>query len=77
MGMKEKESRTLSDTLLPHALQKQFVHIHTWSPGDLILWDNRCINHRGRPWISQKYRPVMRRTTGGGDGFDEQVAIAI
>ena len=77
MGMKEKESRTLLDTLLTHASQKQFVHVHAWSPGDLIMWDNRCINHRGRPWSSQKYRRVMRRTTVGGEGFDEEAALAI
>ena len=75
MGIKEKESRTLLDTLLSHASREQFVHVHTWSLGDLILWDNRFINHRGRPWNSQKFSRVMRRTTVRGDGFDEQAAL--
>ena len=71
MGMKENESRTLFNTLLSDASQKQFVHVHTWRPGDLILWNNRFISHRGHPWNSQKYRRVIRRTTVGGDCFDE------
>jgi alpha-ketoglutarate-dependent taurine dioxygenase len=32
-----------------HATQPQFVYSHTWRQGDLVIWDNRCTMHRGRP----------------------------
>ena len=76
-GMDRVAGRTLLDELLAHAAEDRFVYIHNWVACDLVMWDNRCINHRGRPWQSQKYRRVMRRTTVGGDGFDEAAALAI
>ena len=76
-GMDRDAGRTLLDGLLAHAAEDRFIYIHNWAAFDLVMWDNRCINHRGRPWQSQKYRRVMRRTTIGGDGFDEAAALAI
>ena len=76
-GMDRDAGRTLLDGLLAHAAEDRFIYIHDWAAFDLVMWDNRCINHRGRPWQSQKYRRVMRRTTIGGDGFDEAAALAI
>ena len=63
VGMDKAAGRALLDELLDHAAQERFVHVHDWAVGDLVMWDNRCVNHRGRPWESQKYRRVMRRTT--------------
>ena len=76
-NMKDDEGRALLDRLLSQSEKQQFIHVHVWSTGDLVMWDNRCVNHRGRPWESQKYRRVMRRTTVGGEGFDELAALAI
>ena len=36
-----------------HATQKRFVYSHTWTAGDLVVWDNRCTMHRGRPYEDQ------------------------
>ena len=36
--------------------------------GDLVMWDNRCTLHRGRPWDESRYRRVMHRTTVAGEG---------
>ena len=76
-GMDRNAGRTLLDGLLAHAAEDRFIYIHNWAAFDLVMWDNRCINHRGRPWQSQKHRRVMRRTTIGGDGFEEAAALAI
>ena len=35
---------------------------------DLVMWDNRCVLHRGRPWDAANHRRVMRRTTVAGEG---------
>ncbi|MDD9875971.1 MAG: TauD/TfdA family dioxygenase [Magnetovibrio sp.] len=66
-GMDREAGRALLDTLLAHAAEDRFVHAHAWSVGDLVMWDNRCVNHRGRPWDAGKYRRIMRRTTVAGE----------
>ena len=58
----ETESRALLDALLEAACQSPRIYRHRWSAGDLVLWDNRCMLHRGRPWDFSQAR-VMRRTT--------------
>ena len=44
------------------------VFRHSWRVGDLVMWDNRCVLHRGRPWDSAREKRVMHRTTVAGDG---------
>src|SRR5207237_6305510 len=45
-GVPEGESAALLGELLGHATQRQFVYVHRWRPGDLVMWDNRCLLHR-------------------------------
>ena len=33
-----------------------------------LIWDNRCMLHRGRPWDAKRHMRVMHRTTVAGDG---------
>ena len=44
--MPEAAGRALLDELLDHATQRRFVYAHRWRPGDLVMWDNRCLLHR-------------------------------
>jgi alpha-ketoglutarate-dependent taurine dioxygenase len=45
-GMPESEGTALLGELLQHATQRQFVYVHRWRIGDLVMWDNRCLMHR-------------------------------
>lgn len=45
-GMPEEEGRALLQELLEHTEQPQFIYTHKWLPGDLVMWDNRCLLHR-------------------------------
>ncbi|WP_089935666.1 TauD/TfdA dioxygenase family protein [Candidatus Entotheonella palauensis] len=67
-GMPVEEGRTLLKELTAIATQQKYVYCHTWRPKDLVMWDNRCCLHRGRPWEKAKYRRVMHRTTIAGVG---------
>jgi len=67
IGMDAEVGRALLDELLAHAAEDRFVYAHNWAVGDLVMWDNRCVNHRGRPWESGRYRRIMRRTTVAGE----------
>jgi alpha-ketoglutarate-dependent taurine dioxygenase len=65
-GMDDTEARALLDELLDGACRPPRVYRHHWSAGDLVMWDNRCMLHRGRPWDT-RFARVMRRTTVAGD----------
>ncbi len=46
IGMVEDEAFELLDALLAHATRPQYEYRHRWQPGDLVLWDNRCLLHK-------------------------------
>ena len=79
LGMPVAEGRALLTELLDLATRPEFVYQHRWRVGDLVMWDNRCVLHRGRPWGESRYRRVMHRTTVAGEGPtvpDEELARA-
>lgn len=63
VGWPVPDGRMLIRELIEHATQPQFVYTHRWAIGDLIIWDNRCTMHRGRPYDEATYRRDMRRAT--------------
>ncbi|MCX7367678.1 MAG: TauD/TfdA family dioxygenase [Alphaproteobacteria bacterium] len=67
-GMTEAESRALIDRLMAHATEDRFIYSHGWSPGDLLIWDNRAVLHRATPFASTTERRHMVRTTVAGQG---------
>ena len=62
IGRPVEEGRELIEELIAFATQPQFVHQHRWAAGDLVIWDNRCTMHRGRPY-DMTQRRVLHRTT--------------
>jgi alpha-ketoglutarate-dependent 2,4-dichlorophenoxyacetate dioxygenase len=67
-GMNYDESRRMLDELLAHTTRPECVYQHRWRQWDLVMWDNRCVLHRGRPWDAASHRRVMHRTTVAGEG---------
>jgi len=67
-GLPYAESRRLLDELLVHTTRPDCVYQHRWRQWDLVMWDNRCMLHRGRPWDAARHPRVMRRTTVAGEG---------
>ena len=63
-----------SPTLLDHACRAPRVYRHRWEPGDLVVWDNRCVLHRAGEWDLTEPR-VMLHTRVRGDPRTES-AIA-
>ncbi len=57
------EALALVRDLMEHATQREFVYRHTWRRYDLVMWDNRCTMHRGRPYEDREYPRDMRRVT--------------
>jgi taurine dioxygenase len=46
VDMDEPEALALLDELLAHATQPSHEYRHKWKPGDLVIWDNRCLLHK-------------------------------
>lgn len=77
LGMEVPDGKMLLRDLVEHCTQPQFIHTHTWAVGDLMIWDNRCTLHRGRPYDEAAYRRDMRRATiEDHDGDEADMAVA-
>jgi len=62
VGLSVPEGRVLLQDLLEHATQRPFVYAHRWRPGDLVMWDNRAVLHRGRRYDLAQPRDMRRST---------------
>jgi alpha-ketoglutarate-dependent taurine dioxygenase len=66
IGMDEEDGRALLRDLDARATRPDHVYQHVWSPGDTVIWDNRGVLHRVRPYDPMSQRK-MHRTTLAGD----------
>jgi alpha-ketoglutarate-dependent 2,4-dichlorophenoxyacetate dioxygenase len=74
VGWPVADGRLLLWDLTAHATQREYVYSHTWRLGDLVIWDNRCTMHRGRPHDEAQPRDLRRATTLDTASTLEQVA---
>jgi alpha-ketoglutarate-dependent 2,4-dichlorophenoxyacetate dioxygenase len=74
VGWPIADGRLLLLDLNTHATQRQFVYSHQWRVGDLVIWDNRCTMHRGRPHDESQPRDLRRATTLDTGSTLEQAA---
>jgi alpha-ketoglutarate-dependent taurine dioxygenase len=49
-GMDPEESERFLEGLVEWACQPPRIVTHRWSPGDVVVWDNRRLLHRALPW---------------------------
>ena len=66
----EIASAQLLDDLVSFACQPPRIIQHTWTPGDIVVWDNRCVLHRARPYDHREAR-VMKHTRIAGEPDSE------
>ncbi|MFV2089988.1 MAG: TauD/TfdA dioxygenase family protein [Pseudomonadales bacterium] len=45
VNWRTEESRSVLDHLYQHSVRPEFQARHQWRPGDLVMWDNRCLLH--------------------------------
>ncbi len=67
VGMPYDEGRALIEELNAMAVQPDLVYAHRWQPGQLILWDNRCLLHRATEYDTHNEPRVIRRCTVLGE----------
>ena len=73
LGEDLEESRALLARLTEEGAQSPRTYKHAWRPGDLVIWDNRCVLHRGHRWPDDQARVMVRSTVAGDDPDNEWV----
>ena len=67
IGWPLEKGRALVRELTGFCIRPECVYSHKWHPGDVVIWDNRSVLHRGRTY-DPTARRVMHRATVAGDG---------
>ena len=62
-GLSVPEGRALVHELLEHIGQRERVYAHGWRAGDVVMWDNRSVLHRGRRFDMTERREMRRVST--------------
>lgn len=66
MELDEEVYRPVLDRIFEMVEAPEFTYAHDWTPGDLVIWDNRCTLH-GRRDFDPAERRMLRRFTIEGD----------
>ena len=45
-GMSSDDAAATVAYLFEHSTRAENVHRHAWTPGDVVMWDNRCVLHK-------------------------------
>ena len=62
-GLSRTDSDALVEELMEHAIQPKYRYDHQWRQGDLVMWDNRSLMHRGNTNYDMANEPrVLQRT---------------
>jgi taurine dioxygenase len=69
-GLDEAESDALIEELLGYAEDPALVYEHVWRPGDLVMWDNRCVTHARTDFPDTERRLLRRTTTEGARPYE-------
>ncbi|MGI9364221.1 MAG: TauD/TfdA dioxygenase family protein [Rhizobiaceae bacterium] len=67
-GYDEDESQALLDELITFCTRPEFVYSHRWDVGDVLIWDQRAVMHRGTPWPQEQPRTLSSICVSVTDG---------
>jgi taurine dioxygenase len=65
-GFDADESSWILDNLYAHATRPEFIYRHSWSPHDVVVWDNRSLMHYAIMDYGDEPRYMERTTCIGG-----------
>lgn len=70
LGMEDAEGAALLERMMAWATQPQYVYVHEWQVGDIVIWDNTGVMHRVQPYDIKSGRVLHRTTITGDEPFD-------
>ena len=73
MGLSESEAEALLKKLVAHTRKPEFHYIHTWRPGDMVLWDNWRAMHCTSGTPPGTKRKIHRTTIAGDRAMGRQL----
>jgi alpha-ketoglutarate-dependent taurine dioxygenase len=76
VGMAPDEGAALLQRMMDWATQPQFVYVHQWQLGDIVMWDNTGTMHKARPYAKDSGRLLHRTTVLGDEPFNAQRELA-
>ncbi|CAN5433722.1 TauD/TfdA family dioxygenase [soil metagenome] len=73
VGLDYEESEALLETILGSVYHSSNVYEHRWNTGDIVIWDNRALQHR-RGGVSPDEKRTLQRVVSAeeGAGFRKQ-----
>ena len=57
-GIGLADGQAIIDEAIAHCTQPNHVYSHEWQVGDVLIWDERCMLHRGQPWDYSEARTL-------------------
>ena len=60
VGLPEPESDAILDELFELVERRALCYEHVWRKGDLVIWDNRCVQHARTDFPSEERRLLKR-----------------
>ena len=57
-GMADAEAQAFIDELIERTTTQDRVYAHFWQVGDVLVWDERAVLHRGTPWPLDQERSL-------------------
>ena len=67
VGMDPAQSEKLLEELFQHIERPEFIYAHPWKLGDLLIWDNRSVNHARNDFPANETRHMRRVTVSEPD----------
>ncbi|MEM7427474.1 MAG: TauD/TfdA family dioxygenase [Pseudomonadota bacterium] len=58
-GLEAEKGGDLIDELMEAMTPPEAVYAHHWAPGDVLVWDERAVLHRGTPWPYDQARTLV------------------
>ena len=72
-GYSDEESEAILEELTAFCTQPEYVYSHPWEIGDVLMWDQRAVMHRGTPWPYDQPRKLTSTCSSvrESDGLDQ------
>lgn len=71
----EDEGRDLLEFLFTHSRRDDLVYAHRWHAGDLLMWNNLAVNHKGTEFDTVRFVRRMHRATVAGDAATYRASL--
>lgn len=67
-GIGLEDGQALIDAAIDHCTTPDRIYSHKWAVGDVLIWDERAVLHRGRPWDYAQPRTLRSICCSATDG---------